>query len=466
MRRSLPAAGCSIGRHAEVCHKPVSRDRALGVGLIVVAACGFGSGPLLAKPIYGTGVDWLTLLAWRFLVAAVISWGWLLVWPAHRRCAAQASPRRLIVTALLGVFFVGNSGTYFAALETVDASLSALIVYVYPALVAVITLRFGRRLEGRRAWAALVLASLGVALAVGGIDPAHAPPPIGLALIISSPIIYAVWIVLAARLSGERASRSAPLPPYDSEAATSARGVSKAAPTAAVMLSATALAWWIAAACAWPASNATANSGRRLAAAAWRGDHFDRGCAAGLLRGSGARRRRPGIPDQHGRAGLHHRPRRHPAGRNTDADPTAGRRVGHHWCGHGTDEEQVSPMRLVSIASNGELGVMAGGRVVTAADVGGRMPLTMAEPARQLAGRDGPDQSRDRDGGTDPGAGDWRGGAGGARAAPGQDRGGRGELPQPWAGAGSRAARPSGAVRQVRHVGDRPWPGDPLVARG
>ncbi len=219
----------------------------MGVGLIVVAACGFGSGPLLAKPIYGTGVDWLTLLAWRFLVAAVISWGWLLVWPAHRAGLLTLSPRRLIVTALLGVFFVGNSGTYFAALETVDASLSALIVYVYPALVAVITLRFGRRLEGRRAWAALVLASLGVALAVGGIDPAHAPPPIGLALIISSPVIYAVWIVLAARLSGERASRSAPLPPYDSEVASSTRGVSHAAPTAAVMLSATALAWWIAA---------------------------------------------------------------------------------------------------------------------------------------------------------------------------------------------------------------------------
>ncbi len=35
-------------------------------------------------------------------------------------------------------------------------------------------------------------------------------------------------------------------------------------------------------------------------------------------------------------------------------------------------------MRLVSIASNGELGVMAGERVITAADVGGRMPLTMA----------------------------------------------------------------------------------------
>ena len=37
-------------------------------------------------------------------------------------------------------------------------SLAALIVYIYPALVAVMSLRFGRRLEGRRAWFALALA--------------------------------------------------------------------------------------------------------------------------------------------------------------------------------------------------------------------------------------------------------------------------------------------------------------------
>jgi drug/metabolite transporter (DMT)-like permease len=38
----------------------------------------------------------------------------------------------------LGVFYVGNSSTYFAALVTVPASLAALIVYLYPALVAVL----------------------------------------------------------------------------------------------------------------------------------------------------------------------------------------------------------------------------------------------------------------------------------------------------------------------------------------
>ena len=224
------------------------RKRALGIALVVISACSFGSGALFAKPIYGAGVDWMTLLAWRFLFAAVLSWGWLLIWSANRRAFPRLTRRRVLVLVLLGVLYTGNTGTYFAALETVSASLAALIVYLYPTLVAVMSIRFARRLEGRRAWLSLALATAGVALAVGGIDPATAPPPLGLALIIASPIFYAVWIILAARLAGERGEREiaqAGAPPYDAEIAPPESA--EPAPVAAVMLSATAVAWWLAA---------------------------------------------------------------------------------------------------------------------------------------------------------------------------------------------------------------------------
>lgn len=227
------------------------RERLLGLGLVVLSACGFGSGALFAKPIYASGVDWLTLLSWRFLLAALLSWGWLLLWPAQRRALRRLSRRRVLVLVLLGLLYLGNSGTYFAGLETVDASLAALIVYLYPALVAVMSIRFARRLEGRRAWAALALATSGVALAVGGIEPGAAPPLAGLLLVLASPLIYAVWIILAARLSGERAGdggggRPAPTPPHDSETTTRPEQT-EPAPAAAIMLSATAAGWWLSA---------------------------------------------------------------------------------------------------------------------------------------------------------------------------------------------------------------------------
>jgi drug/metabolite transporter (DMT)-like permease len=223
----------------------VDREKAIGVALIVISACGFGSGALLAKPIYAAGVDWMTLLAWRFLFAALLSWGWLLLFPAQRRVVRSLSRRRVLILVLLGILYTGNSGTYFAGLETVSASLAALIVYLFPAIVAVLSIRYARRLEGRRAWLALGLATAGVALAVGGIDPAATPPLLGLLLVLASPVIYAVWIILAARLSGER-PRGETVPPYDSESA-GAQDSADAAPTAAIMLTATAAAWWIAA---------------------------------------------------------------------------------------------------------------------------------------------------------------------------------------------------------------------------
>jgi drug/metabolite transporter (DMT)-like permease len=243
------AAGASIGRHA---HRPtcMSRERALGILLVVVSACGFGSGALFAKPVYASGVDWMTLLAWRFLFAALLSWGWLMLWPGQRRALRRLPRRRVLVMVFLGVLYVSNSGTYFAGLETVSASLAALIVYVYPALVAVATIRFGRRLQGRRAWAALALAMAGVGLAVGGIDPSDAPPLAGLLLVAVSPVLYTIWIILAARLSGERPGgpgEPQTVPPYDSEVAADERDDAQAGPTAAIMLTATAVAWWIAA---------------------------------------------------------------------------------------------------------------------------------------------------------------------------------------------------------------------------
>ena len=178
----------------------VPRGRALGILLVVVSACAFGSGALFAKPVYAAGLDWMTLLAWRFGLAAAASWIWLLALPANRRGLRRLSRRRVVVLLALGVLYVTNSGTYFAALETVPASLAALIISIYPALVAVLTLRWGRRLTGRRSWLALCIALFGVALALGGIRQSAMPPLEGLALAVASPIIYSFWIILSARL--------------------------------------------------------------------------------------------------------------------------------------------------------------------------------------------------------------------------------------------------------------------------
>jgi drug/metabolite transporter (DMT)-like permease len=152
------------------------------------------------------------------------------------RSATRALDRRAIAVAVaLGVLYTGNSSTYFAGLETVPASLAALIVYIYPAIVAVLTLRIGRRLEGRRAWGALAMAMVGVVLAIGTIDAAEVPPTSGLLLMAASPLIYSVWIVLSARLAGERRTG----------VGSTRTGGTDPTVAGAVMMSATATTFWL-----------------------------------------------------------------------------------------------------------------------------------------------------------------------------------------------------------------------------
>jgi drug/metabolite transporter (DMT)-like permease len=233
----------------------MDRARLIGIALVLVSACAFGSGALFGKPVYALGIGWLTLLAWRFLVGAGLSWAWLL-WRPEGRAALQSMARRAVLVSLgLGVLYVGNSSTYFAGLETVPASLAGLIVYIYPALVAVLSLRFATPLEGRRAWLGLVLALVGVVLALGGIPETEMPPLSGLLQVLASPVIYAVWIVLAARLAGERPRAGA----GDSEALALDAGTPGDAPggdaqaaavastsvASALMMSATAAVYWL-----------------------------------------------------------------------------------------------------------------------------------------------------------------------------------------------------------------------------
>ena len=135
---------------------------------------------------------------------------------------------------LLGIWYTGNAGTYYAGLETVPASLAGVLVYLYPAIVAILSVRFATRLTGRRPWVALGIALVGVVLALGGIDLTTPPPVAGLALVLASPLIYAGWIVLSARLAGERSEHLAP------EEAGAGR-MDDAAVASALMISATAV---------------------------------------------------------------------------------------------------------------------------------------------------------------------------------------------------------------------------------
>jgi drug/metabolite transporter (DMT)-like permease len=224
---------------------PIS-GQALGIILVLVSAAGFGSGALFVQPLYDEGMEPLAVLFWRFTTAALFGWGFLLA-SSRRRLSLRSLPRRrVLILLLLGTLYVGNSYAFIASLQVVSISLASIIAYLYPAIVAVMATRLVRRLEGRRAWLALGISIVGIALTVGGIPAGELPPLWGLALAFANPVIYATWIILQARLAGERPvhergnDAGLAIPPGDAEAISEAPDPS---PAAALMTTATAFVY-------------------------------------------------------------------------------------------------------------------------------------------------------------------------------------------------------------------------------
>ena len=92
----------------------MDRRRALGIGLVVVAGASFASGSIFATLSYGEGLDWLTLLGWRFLIGAGLAWAWVALSPSRRASVRALSRRQLAVTLGLGAVYTANAGTYYA----------------------------------------------------------------------------------------------------------------------------------------------------------------------------------------------------------------------------------------------------------------------------------------------------------------------------------------------------------------
>jgi drug/metabolite transporter (DMT)-like permease len=173
-----------------------------GVALCLLSAVGFGLMAVFAKKAYAHDVSVLTLLAVRFTLAACAFWAIV----ASRRALGHRTvpPARRVVLAGLALGAVGyaaQSGGYFGALTRIDASLTALLLYVYPALVFVGALLLGREHIDRRRIVALVLATGGATLVLAGSGTGHLDA-LGVALGLSAAVAYSVYILVADRVVG------------------------------------------------------------------------------------------------------------------------------------------------------------------------------------------------------------------------------------------------------------------------
>ena len=183
----------------------VQGRRLRGIAITAASAVCFGTTPIFARAAYRSGADPVFALAVRFALASVIL---LLLVLVTARAGAPRLPRgrTLQTLALLGgLCYAGEALGYFLALQRAPATLVAVLLYLYPAMVVALS----RLLHGvsisSTAGACLGVAVLGSALAVG---PVTGAARAGGVLAVGAAAVYAVYIVLAA----EPVRTAGPLP--------------------------------------------------------------------------------------------------------------------------------------------------------------------------------------------------------------------------------------------------------------
>jgi drug/metabolite transporter (DMT)-like permease len=179
----------------------VSEEPRRLAGILLVAASGlaFGLLSIFNRQAAALGLGVPTLLAFRFLIAAAGLWSWLFL----RRAPAVVPARTLLGLAVMGGLYVLEAGLYFLSARRIPVALTAVLLYLYPALVAVFAWLRGRHAFTRRDAFALGLSLLGTALAVGRVG--RTTDGLGVAMGLATAVGYTLYLFL-----GEQVQKGLP----------------------------------------------------------------------------------------------------------------------------------------------------------------------------------------------------------------------------------------------------------------
>ena len=156
----------------------------------LLAAAGFAAVSIFTSLALATGITLATVLAWRYVIAAVV-----LTTYVGLQDYKRIPPRDMMLFVTIGGF--GQALLVYLALsslEFITAATLAFLFYTYPAWVALVqSVRGAERLDGRRAMA-LLLSFAGIAVIIGlpgeegGIDWR------GVSLALAAAIVYGAYI--------------------------------------------------------------------------------------------------------------------------------------------------------------------------------------------------------------------------------------------------------------------------------
>jgi drug/metabolite transporter (DMT)-like permease len=166
-----------------------------GALLCLLSAAAFGTLGIFGKLASEAGANTATTLLVRFALAGLV---FAAILRATGRWAALRLPRRVVLTGLgLGAFgYSLQSALFFAAIERLDVSMVALLLYTYPAFVTLAAIALGRTAPSLRTGVALTVASAGLVLVLlaGGSGDFEL---VGALLALGASLTYTTYILVS-----------------------------------------------------------------------------------------------------------------------------------------------------------------------------------------------------------------------------------------------------------------------------
>ncbi len=171
----------------------VRRDHVVGTIYILASALCFGSMAIFARMAYASGVDIPTLLLLRFFIASILMWGLLLL----KRMKLPKGRGMVMLVAIGAVGYAGQAFSFFTALTYASAGLVALLLYTYPAIVALLSRLVFKHPFTWRQIAAVAIALAGTVFIIGKAGDGKL---LGIFFGLLAALIYSIYILTGSRV--------------------------------------------------------------------------------------------------------------------------------------------------------------------------------------------------------------------------------------------------------------------------
>lgn len=156
----------------------------------IIAAASYGMNPVFAVPLMNDGMDAVSVLFFRYILAIPAIW----IMMTLRGRNARIGRGRILPSLILGLCMVLSSITLFRSYLFMDIGIASTLLFVYPLLVALIMATLYREALTKQAVVGLSGTLVGVWLLCDtGADARISLP--GIILVLVSSLTYAIYIV-------------------------------------------------------------------------------------------------------------------------------------------------------------------------------------------------------------------------------------------------------------------------------